>query len=92
MPTASTRIEIRFAAEAKARLERAAELSGETVSAFARAAIEHESTRVLREHESVTYVDNAYFEELLGMLDSTPKPSPKLVEAFREAQKLIPSG
>lgn len=88
MATATARIEIRITPEAKATLERAAALSGETSSSFARAAIENESTRVLREHESVTYVDDEYFEELLTMLVDPTEPNPKLIQAFRDAKKL----
>ena len=54
MTTATARLEFRVSPQQKSEIERAAELSGESVSMFARTAAEEKADRLLREYEATT--------------------------------------
>lgn len=78
---ATARLEFRVSPDHKARIERAAELAGEPVTAFARAAAEERAERVLREHEATTTVPPEFFDELIAALDAPGRANPALTEA-----------
>jgi uncharacterized protein (DUF1778 family) len=82
MANASARLEFRISPASRALIERAAELSGEQPTAFARAAAEERAERVVREHDEATIVPSAYFDELLAALDAPPTPNVALADAF----------
>ncbi len=69
MSTATARLEFRVSPQGKRRIERAAELAGEQVSSFARAAAEEKADRVLREYEAATTVPAEFFDDLIAAFD-----------------------
>lgn len=77
---ATARLEFRVTTFDKARIERAAELAGEPITAFARTAAEERAERVLREYEATTTVPAEFFD-LLGALDAQAQPSAALTKA-----------
>ncbi|GAB2529526.1 DUF1778 domain-containing protein [Paramicrobacterium agarici] len=78
---ATERLEFRVSAQVKATIQRAADLVGEPVTAFARSAAEARADRVLREHDMVTVVPDAFFDDLMAALDAPAIANPALVEA-----------
>lgn len=82
MASATSRLEFRVSPENKALIERAAELTGEQPTAFARTAAEERAERVLREHEATTAVPSQFFDDLLAALEAPAQPNPALAEAF----------
>lgn len=88
---ATDRLEYRVSPEAKALIGRAAALVGLTPSNFARTAAEERAAEVVREHESVTYVPNEFFDEMLAWLDEPPVVDPKLVDAFVRLRDVVRS-
>lgn len=89
MAAATKRLEFRVTSESKARIERAAELTGERPTAFARVAAERRADRVLREHEATTVVPSEFFDDLLAALDAPPQPNPALAEAFDRMRQSV---
>jgi uncharacterized protein (DUF1778 family) len=89
MARASARLEFRVTPAHKAMIERAAQLSGEPVTAFARDAAEERAERVLREHEATTVVPAEFFDDLMMALDATPRPNPVLVAAGERLRETI---
>ena len=78
---ASARLEFRVAPDRKALIERAAELTGEPVTSFARTAAEERADRVLSEHEATTTVPPEFFDDVIAALDAPTEPNPRLVQA-----------
>ena len=76
MAAATARLEFRVTPVHKAMIERAAKLSGEPVTAFARGAAEERAERVLREHDATTVVPAGFFDDLIAALDAPPQPNP----------------
>lgn len=66
----TARLEFRLHADAKRRLERAAELLCVSASDFARCAVEERAEEVLRDHQLMTVVPAAFFDEMLLALDA----------------------
>jgi len=89
MATATARLEFRVSPQEKSRIERAAELSGEQVSSFARAAAEEKADRVLREHEATTTVPAEFFDDLIAAFDAPAKASPGLRKAAKKLQTTV---
>jgi uncharacterized protein (DUF1778 family) len=85
----SARFEFRLRADAKRRIELAAELLHESASDFARTAAEDRAERVLREHMLTTVVPAEYFDDLLRALDAPAKPNETLKEAARRARTAV---
>lgn len=85
MSTATARLEFRVSPQGKRRIERAAELAGEQVSSFARAAAEEKADRVLREYEAATTVPAEFFDDLIAAFDVPAKSN----AALREAAKTL---
>jgi uncharacterized protein (DUF1778 family) len=87
---ATARLEFRVTPTDRARLERAAELLGEPVTAFARTAAEERAERVLREHEATTTVPAEFFDDLIVALDAPPQPTGALsVAAIRLRETVV---
>jgi uncharacterized protein (DUF1778 family) len=92
MAGATARLEFRITPADRALIERAAELSGEPVTAFARAAAEERAERVLREHEATTTVPVEFFDDLMAALDSPARPNERLVAAAARAREIVERG
>ena len=71
---ASGRLEFRVSPEDRARIERAAALAGEPVTAFARTAASERADLILREHEATTMVPAGFFDDVLASLDAPARP------------------
>lgn len=89
MSTATARLEFRVSPQDKARIERAAELSGEPVTSFARTAAEEKADRILREHDATTTVPPEFFDQLIEALDTPAKPNAALRTASRKLHKTV---
>jgi uncharacterized protein (DUF1778 family) len=87
--SASARLEFRLAPADRVRIERAAELAGEPVTSFARAAAEERADRILREHDATTTVPAAFFDDLIAAMDAPVEPNPALVEATAQLAERI---
>jgi uncharacterized protein (DUF1778 family) len=86
---ASARFEFRLRAEAKRRIEQAAELVHESTSDFARTAAEERADRVLQEHYMATVVPADFFDQLLDALDQPARPNTTLRAAAARAQTIV---
>jgi uncharacterized protein (DUF1778 family) len=86
---ATARLEFRVTTYDKARIERAAELSGEPVTAFARTAAEERAERVLREYDATTTVPSEFFDDLLAALDAPAQPSAALSRAAARLRETV---
>jgi uncharacterized protein (DUF1778 family) len=85
----SARFEFRLRADAKRRIEQAAELLHESASDFARTAAEERADQVLQEHMLTTVVPTGFFDELLRVLDEPPQPNAALKAAARHARGAV---
>jgi uncharacterized protein (DUF1778 family) len=83
------RLGLRVDPRLKAIIERAAELLGIPASEFARTTLEQRAEQVVAEHDQEMRVPAAYFDELMAALNTTPTPSPALVEAMRRARTTV---
>lgn len=81
MAAATARLEFRVTPTDRALIERAAHLTGEPVTAFARTAAEERAERVLREHEAITTVPAEFFDDLIAAFDEPAQVSPALADA-----------
>ncbi|WP_431247465.1 DUF1778 domain-containing protein [Leifsonia xyli] len=78
---ATARLEFRISPRDRARIERAAELTGEPPSTFARHAAEERADEVLREHEATTRVPAEFFDALYAALEASAEPNERLAAA-----------
>ena len=85
----SARFEFRLRPDAKRRIERAAEIAHESVSDFARTAVEERADHVLREYDLVTPVPADFFDEMLAALDHPPVANKALRKAARRGQGIV---
>ncbi|GAA4181928.1 DUF1778 domain-containing protein [Gryllotalpicola koreensis] len=92
MAGASARLEFRVTPADRALIERAARLSGEPVTAFARSAAEERAARVIREHEATTTVPAEFFDDLLAAFDAAPQPSAALADAAARLDETVVRG
>ena len=79
---ATDHLEMRVRPSDKARMSRAAELTGVNLSTFVRAAAARESERVLREHQT-TALSERDRRLLLEALDNPPPPTRAARDAVR---------
>lgn len=86
---ATARLEIRVRPDVKAKIEQAADLGHLPVSDFVRSAAEDRAEEVMREHESLTRVPAAFFDDLLTALDGQGRPSKALMRAAERAHSVI---
>lgn len=90
---ATGRLEFRVSPEDRSRIERAAALAGEPVTAFARAAAAERADRILREYEATTVVPAEFFDDVLASLDAPPRPAaPALAAAAARLEQIIVRG
>ncbi|MCX6424623.1 MAG: DUF1778 domain-containing protein [Actinobacteria bacterium] len=89
MSAATARLEFRVSPQEKARIERAAELSGEQVSSFARTAAEEKAGRILREYEGATTVPAEFFDDLIAAFDTPAKANPGLRKAAKRLRATV---
>jgi uncharacterized protein (DUF1778 family) len=89
MSAATARLEFRVSPQNKARIERAAELTGEPVTSFARSAAEEKAERILREHEATTTVPAEFFDDLMAALDAPARPNTALRKAASKLHKTV---
>jgi uncharacterized protein (DUF1778 family) len=75
-----SRIEFRLSAEAKRQIERAALVSGRTITDFAKDVLTREAKAVLETHELVQLSDRDR-DAFLALLDADPTPNAALVAA-----------
>ena len=87
--TATARLEFRLTPQDRGRIERAAGLTGEPITAFARTAANERADHVLREHESVTVVPESFFDDLMEAFDGPPKANPALAEASARLRRVV---
>lgn len=87
--SATARMEFRLTPEERARIDHAAALAGEPVTAFARTAAEERAERVLRAHESTTVVPDEYFDELLAALEQPAAPNAALRSAWERVDETV---
>ena len=85
MATKTDRLEARLTRTQRKRIEQAATLAGEPVSAFVILAALDRAETVVSEQAS-TVVPADYFDRLLSTLDE-PDPAPRLARAARTAQQ-----
>jgi uncharacterized protein (DUF1778 family) len=85
MATKTDRLEARLTRAERKRIEQAATLAGEPVSAFVILAALDRADTVVSERAS-TVVPADYFDRLLSTLDE-PDPAPRLARAARTAQQ-----
>ena len=89
MTTATARLEFRVSPQQKSKIERAAELSGESVSMFARTAAEEKADRLLREYEATTVFPAEFFDELIAAFDAPAQANPGLHNAARRLRATV---
>lgn len=78
--TRAARLEARLSVEQKAMLQRAATLSGRTLSEFVVASAQDAATRVIREHESICLSRAEQIAFVTALLDP-PAPNERLRQA-----------
>lgn len=88
--TKSARIEARVSQEQKELIERAALVSGRTVSEFLLAHAEVAAKRVIEEHEKMQ-LDQAQSKILIGALLMPKKPNKKLKLAMKDYRNRVES-
>ena len=89
--TSGDRFYLRWNAEAKQRISRAAALSGVDASDFVRTAAEERAEEVLADHEVRTSVPESFFYELLAALDQPVERNEALDRDFTAARQLVKS-
>lgn len=89
-PSKSARIETRVSREQKELIERAAAVTGRTVSEFVLAHAEVAAKRVIQEHEKL-HLDQAQSRVLIDALLTSKKPSKKLKLAMEDYRKRVES-
>lgn len=80
------RLEFRLSSEAKAKIERAALVSGQSVSDFAASTLVREAAEVLAAYETTTLSDRDR-DLFLALLDSDEGPNEALQAAFAHYQE-----
>jgi uncharacterized protein (DUF1778 family) len=86
-PTAA-RLEARLPNEVLARLKRAAEIQGRTLTDFVVAAADEAACRAIEQTEIIRLSIEDQ-RQIVEALRSPPKPSPALKRAFRRRRKLL---
>jgi uncharacterized protein (DUF1778 family) len=92
MATATARLDFRISPASKGRIDRAARLTGEPVTAFVRSAAEERAERVLREHEWTTTVPAEFFDDLMAALQEPPRPNSALAGAAARLSHAVDRG
>jgi uncharacterized protein (DUF1778 family) len=85
MPTKLERIEARLSSGQRVKIERAAAMTGEGLSAFLVKAADQRADEVFAS-EATTFLPAAYFDDLLAALDKAD-PTPRLEAAVARARR-----
>jgi len=85
------RLNFRLSREIKNRVERAAAVSGQSVSDFAVSALARTADDILERHQTIT-LGNVERDFFLALLDSEEEPSEKAMEAARRYNELSAGG
>ena len=88
MTATKDRLDFRLDRSIKQRIERAASLTGQTVSAFAVSALMREANTILAEHDAISLNARAS-REFLARLDKDIKPNNNLKRAARRYKELV---
>lgn len=88
MTTTKDRLDFRLDRSVKSRIERAASLTGQSISSFALAALVREANLVLAEHDAISLNAEAS-RKFLARLDKEIKPNQNLRRAAQKHQELI---
>lgn len=80
------RIEFRLPADIKKQIERAAQVSGRTVTDFAKDVLTREAQLVLGQHETISLSDRDR-DAFLAILESDPTPNAALLAAAKKHRK-----
>ncbi len=85
----TARLDLRLDPEHKALIERAARISGASVSEFVVAHALEASRRVLAEHQRVEQIQvtEAAFERLVAELERPARVVPELLEALKKVER-----
>lgn len=83
--TESARINLRTSPQAKALIERAAALTGATVSSFISQTMFEASSRIVNQVEQITLSQEA-FEAFVEACENPPAPTPALVKLMANAK------
>ena len=83
--TESARINLRTSPQAKALIERAAALTGATVSSFISQTMFEASSRIVNQVETITLSQEA-FEAFVSACENPPEPTPALVKLMANAK------
>lgn len=82
------RIEFRLPADVKRQIEKAAQVSGRTITDFAKDVLTREAQAVLDQHETVSLSDRDR-DIFLKMLESDPTPNAALLAAAKRHRKRV---
>lgn len=86
---ATARLEFRVNPADRELIERAAQLVGEPVTAFARTAAEERAERVLCEHEAITTVPVEFFDALIESFDEPAQANAVLADAAKRRRQAV---
>jgi len=75
----SARINLRTSAELKALIERAASITGATVSSFISQTMYEASSRIVSETDNIVLSQDA-FEAFIGVCENPPEPTEALIK------------
>jgi uncharacterized protein (DUF1778 family) len=84
----SARFEFRVDPDSKADIERAAAVTGESASDFARRAAVERAQTILRQQQ-VTVVPADYFDTLMAELDAPPQSNERVRAAVRRLDEVV---
>lgn len=82
------RIEFRLPTDIKRQIEKAAQVSGRTVTDFAKDVLTREAQAVLEQHE-VIFLSDRDRDAFLKMLESDPTPNAALLAAAKRHRKRV---
>jgi uncharacterized protein (DUF1778 family) len=86
-PSRRHRLEVRVTPEQDALVRQAADLEGETVTAFVLETVTARAKRVVKQHQELVLSNDA-FDRFIAELDKPAEPVPELIELFKKNSKL----
>jgi uncharacterized protein (DUF1778 family) len=84
----SSRLEARISFEQKSLFQKAADLSGRTLTDFLITTLQDKSMRIVQEHETLVLTGEDR-EKFIKTLLNPPAPNSKLIKAFTRHQKEV---
>jgi uncharacterized protein (DUF1778 family) len=82
----SARLNCRISATIKQRAEEAAQLLGQSITAFTEAALAEKSREVLEQNEKIT-LSQRDFDKFVAAINEPPVPTPALARAMRRYEE-----